>query len=153
MLTVTPGHFARERADIARQRGLDVRRRFFGNDAPIDAEPDVVRHHVGVDAAVDQADHQRRRADARRRRAHRGIRLAQRVEIRKDAVGGFERIDAFFGLRRMTGFAEHLDLDMQAAVVRRRDAVGKARRNRKVRAAYTLTQQPRGPIAPPTSSS
>jgi hypothetical protein len=131
-----------ELTDLACQRRLDLRRRFLGNDAAIDAEPDVVRDHVGVDAAFDQPHHERRRADARRRRAHGCVRFAQRVEIRKNAIRGLQRVDPLVGLRCVTGFADDLDLDMQAAVVRRRDAVGKSGRYREVRAAYSLTQQP-----------
>ena len=49
----------------------------------------------------------------------------------------------FSGSAAWPGLADHLDLQVQAAVVRGRDAVAEARGNRVIRAADVLAQQPR----------
>jgi hypothetical protein len=43
---------------------LDLGRRLLGDHPAVEAERDAVRHDVGVDAAFDAADDQRRAVDA-----------------------------------------------------------------------------------------
>ena len=86
----------------------------------------LIRHDVGIDAAFDQPDHQRRRLSMPGSGANRGIRLAQRVQIGEQAVGRFQRVDSLVRLRRVPRFAAHVHFEMNAAVVRGRDGVGEA---------------------------
>ena len=62
------------------QLGLDLCRVLFRNNPPIDAKGHLIRNHIGVDAAFDQPDVQRRRHDAIRARAYARERGAMRIQ-------------------------------------------------------------------------
>ena len=59
-LRIAPG---RNRDQFA-QFGFDFGGVLLRNHATVDAKDDLIRDHVGVDAALDQSDVQRRRDDA-----------------------------------------------------------------------------------------
>ena len=115
---------------------------FFGNDAPVEAERHLVGHHIGVDAAGNQADGQGRMVDARRLRAHLCIALAQCVQRRKNVGGRMQGVVAGVRPRRVRALAQALDFEMQTAVVCGGDAVGKPGRDGEVRLRNALREQP-----------
>ena len=67
------------------------------------------------------------------------------VERGEDAGRGFERVGAAFGHRGMRLPALHRDFEMQHAVVRGDDRVGKAGADREVGLGDLLVEQPFGP--------
>ena len=81
--------------------------------------------------------------DAGHRRTRRRVRLSQCVEAAQDPVGRLQRIDAALGFRRMAGSADDFHLEMQAAVVRRGDRIGKAGADRVIGLRQCALEQPR----------
>ena len=133
----------RELRDVRAQRRFHVGRILLGDDAPVQPERDAIRNDVRVDAAFDQADDERRMRDAGHARADRRVRRAERIEAGQDAVRGLQRVDAALRLGRVARTSAHVDFEMQAAVVRRRDRVGEARADREVGVRHALREQPR----------
>ena len=91
-----------------------------------------------------EPDRERRAVDAVDLRFPGCVRLPDRVEVGEHAGRGFQRIDARIGACRVRGLADDLDFEVQASVVRRGDAVGKAGGDREIRPRDTLREQPRG---------
>ena len=94
-------------------------------------EADEVRDDVGVDAALDQSDVERRMSDAAHRRAALLQSFARIVNCLQNARRGGERVDARFGHGSVPLLAAHRDFQMQAAVA-----------DRVVRAGQPLLQEP-----------
>src|SRR5438067_1079770 len=97
----------------------------LGNDAPVDPEENALGHDVRVHAALDPADVERGARDARNLRANLAEGVPARVEHREDADRRAKRIDARLWNRRVRRLPPQHRFELQAAVVRGDDAVGK----------------------------
>jgi hypothetical protein len=128
--------------DQRAQLGLDLGRVLFRDHAPIDAKGDLIRHHVRVDAALDQPDIERRRGDARRCGAYAREARAMRIERREDRVGGFEGVDPGRRHSRVRLPTRDRHLQMQTAVVCSDHRVGKAGGDRDVGPHQAFSEQP-----------
>ncbi len=106
---------------------------------------DAVGHDVGVDAAADQPDRQLRAADPLDLRAALRQARAPGVQRGQDRGRRLQRVDAGRRHRGVRRAADHLDLQMQAAVMRVDDGVGKPGADRQVRPRDALPQQPGRP--------
>ena len=116
---------ARSSASTSAGFSSGIMRRSSRND-------DAIGHDVGVDPARDEPDRHLRRADAGNRRGPRRKAAAPAVEGGEDRVRRFERVDAGERTGGVGRAAEHLDLEVQAAVVGVDDRVGEAGADREI---------------------
>ena len=137
-LRIVPG---RSRDQLA-QFGFDFGVVLLRNHATVDAKDYLIRDHVGVDAALDQSDVQRRRDDACRARAYARERRPMGIKRGENGIACFERVDA--GLRHggMRLLARNGHLEMQTAVMRGDHRIGKAGRDHRVGPHQPLIEQP-----------
>ena len=130
--------------DHATQIAFGVESGFFRNHATVKAEARQVRYHIGVDAALDQADVERGMVDA----GDGGFLFCQfrtvGVQRLQDAGGRFDGVDAGVRHGGVRLLALDRDFQMQAAVVRGGDAVSEAGRDGVVGLAQALLQNPFG---------
>ena len=131
----------RRRFDALPQLALHRFRIFLRDNAAIQAEHHAVGHDVGIDAAGDQADGELRRADAGD--PGHGLRklAAMTVELRQNTGRRLQRIGARLRDRSVRRPSRYLDLEMQAAVVGRHDAVGEAGRDDEIRLGDALLEE------------
>jgi len=128
--------------DHAAQLGLRGFGHFLRNDAPVDPQAERVGDHVGVDAAVDEADHHRRMRDAGCLRRPTGQYVAVAVERGQECRCGLDGIVAGVGPCRMGRLAAHRHLEVQAAVVGHHHVVREGRREHVVGPAQALRKNP-----------
>ena len=134
--------FDRRLLDLCDELTLNLLGVFVGNDAPVDAELDVVWHDVGVDAALDEADDQRRAVNALDLGFHRPIAAPQAVEVGLYAVGRLHCVIAGIRASGVRRLADNLDLEVKRAIVGGGDAVGKAGRYGVIGLGNALFEQP-----------
>src|SRR5436305_1482688 len=132
------GKFAYGCFDHPAKLGLDLPRIFFGDDAPVEAQRDAVRHDIRVDATLDQADGELRAADACRGGEGLAETLARGIKRREHLIRCFQRVDAGERHRSMSRATLDLDLEMEATVMCGHDGIGKACANREIRTRDTL---------------
>ena len=137
-----------------RSVGLHLGGLLLGDHAPVELEQDLARHHVGVGAALDQADVQVRMGDARDRRSSlacsRVFWCVQRGQDQRWRPAAHRRR---FGDGVRGHLAVHRDLELQAAVVRRHHLIAEAGGDQQSGLVKPCLSSQSGPSSPPNSSS
>ena len=128
--------------DQRAQLGLDACGMLLRDDPAIDPQDHLVRHHVGVDTALDQPDVQRRRNDARRARAQPRQSGPVGIEPAQDGIGRLQGIDAALRHGGMRLLAGDRDLEVQAAVVGGDDRICETCGDGRVGPGQALLEQP-----------
>ena len=117
----------------------------FGRHSPVQTKCKPVRDHIGIDAAVEEANDHGRMVDALHLRFPGFQRVGFGIDCVQDGDAGAEGVAT--GLRHgaMPRLAVDGHLELQAPVVRRHDCVAEARGDRKVRLRELVLEKPPRP--------